>query len=85
MSDLSQKTCLPCEGGATALTRTQAEAMLTALHAAWALSDNGASISRLFNFKDFYQTLSFVNAAAHVANSEDQEGNFWCLLDALQD
>ena len=71
MSDLNQKTCLPCESGVKPLTLVEAEALLTTLHTPWTLNDDGTSISRLFHFKDFYQTMSFVNAVAHVANSEN--------------
>ena len=71
MSELHQKTCRPCEGGVEPLTRQQAEAMLASLTTPWRVRSDGAAISRLFNFKTFYQTMSFVNAVAHLANTED--------------
>ncbi len=71
MSDLSGKKCVPCEGGVPALTRSEAEALRGQLHADWKLADDGKSLKRAYKFKDFYRTMSFVNAVAHIANQED--------------
>ena len=45
--------------------------MLQRLHENWQLALDAASIQREFRFKDFFRTMSFVNAVAHVANIED--------------
>ena len=37
----------------------------------WRLSGEGPYLRREFKFRDFYRTMSFVNAIAHVANIED--------------
>jgi 4a-hydroxytetrahydrobiopterin dehydratase len=71
MSELADKRCAPCEGGIPALDHAAAEAQLRALNGAWQLAADGKSLSRSFGFRDFYRTMSFVNALAHVANSED--------------
>jgi 4a-hydroxytetrahydrobiopterin dehydratase len=71
MSDLAQKKCTPCEGGVAPLTRAAATTLLGELDPGWKLSADGKSIRREFGFKDFYRTMSFVNALAHVANIED--------------
>ena len=71
MSDLTQKHCKPCEGGTAPLTRAEAQALMRQLHADWKLADDGKSIRREWKFKNFYHTMSFVNAAAHIANAED--------------
>jgi 4a-hydroxytetrahydrobiopterin dehydratase len=34
-------------------------------------SRSGDEISKTFNFKNFYETMSFVNAVAHIANQLD--------------
>ncbi len=70
-SDLAQKKCKPCEGGVAPLSRAAAEALLPKLDPAWRLSEDGRSIRRELPFRDFYRTMSFVNALAHVANIED--------------
>jgi 4a-hydroxytetrahydrobiopterin dehydratase len=71
MSDLTGKRCRPCEGGVAPLDRAEASRLLTKLSSGWQLSADGLSIRREFSFKDFYRTMSFVNALAHVANLED--------------
>jgi len=37
----------------------------------WKLAPDSKSLKRSLRFKDFYRTMSFVNALAHVANVED--------------
>jgi 4a-hydroxytetrahydrobiopterin dehydratase len=71
MSTLTQKRCKPCEGGVEPLSRTQAQTLLEELGADWRLADDGKSIRAQWQFKNFYRTMSFVNAVAHIANSED--------------
>jgi 4a-hydroxytetrahydrobiopterin dehydratase len=71
MNELVQKKCKPCEGGVAPLTRAAAEALLTKLAAGWQLTADAHSIRCELAFKDFYRTMSFVNAVAHVANIED--------------
>ncbi len=68
---LRARRCQPCEGGVAPLTPEQARQALLQLADGWQLSADGKAISREFRFKDFYRTMSFVNALAHVANIED--------------
>jgi 4a-hydroxytetrahydrobiopterin dehydratase len=71
MSDLAQRKCKPCEGGVAPLGRREAEQLLGSLAPAWKLAEDTKTIRREFAFKDFYRTMSFVNALAHIANIED--------------
>jgi 4a-hydroxytetrahydrobiopterin dehydratase len=71
MSDLAARRCKPCEGGVPPLSAEQAAALLAQLSSAWVLTDNAHAIRREFTFRDFYRTMSFVNALAHLANIED--------------
>jgi len=71
MSELSERSCRPCEGGMPALTRAQAEALMGQLDGAWQLDAEARALRRAFSFRDFYRTMSFVNALAHLANVED--------------
>lgn len=71
MKTLAQKKCEPCEGGVAPLTRDEATALMSQLDAGWTLAADARSIRREFSFKDFYRTMSFVNALAHLANIED--------------
>ena len=68
MNDLARKKCRPCEGGVAPLTAEQARAMLKGLDG-WAL--DGAMIAKTYRFKDYHETIAFVNAAAWVSHRED--------------
>src|SRR4029077_12631645 len=71
MSELAARRCKPCEGGMPPLTAAEAAGFLTQISSAWVLIDSAHGIRREFSFRDFYRTMSFVNAVAHVANIED--------------
>ena len=71
MQDLTAKKCAPCEGGVAPLKRAKATALRKQLHKDWRISADAKSLQRSLKFKDFYRTMSFVNAVAYVANTED--------------
>jgi len=71
VNELSAKKCVPCEGGVAPLSRAEAEALSAELNPDWQLAADAKSLKRAFKFKDFYRTMSFVNALAHIANVED--------------
>jgi 4a-hydroxytetrahydrobiopterin dehydratase len=71
MTDLHARHCIPCEGGVAPMARHAVEEVLQRLHEDWQLSVDATSIQREFRFKDFFRTMSFANAVAHVANLED--------------
>lgn len=71
MTELNEKKCLPCEGGVAPLTAEEAGKLRKQLHKDWTIASDARSIVRELKFKDFYRTMSFVNALAHIANIED--------------
>jgi 4a-hydroxytetrahydrobiopterin dehydratase len=70
MSELSNKSCKPCEGGAPALARAEAQKLLAQIPE-WSLNDGANEINRSFKFKNYYETMAFVNALAWIAHRED--------------
>jgi 4a-hydroxytetrahydrobiopterin dehydratase len=70
MSGFSERRCAPCSGNATAYSLEQAQLAVQKV-SGWELVEDGKAIRRQFRFKDFYRTMSFVNALAHIANIED--------------
>lgn len=70
MSKLTDRKCVPCEGGTEPLDASQAATLLQELHSDWSLVDDGKAIEREFKFKAFSRTMSFVNAVAFVATNE---------------
>ena len=73
--DLSDRHCKPCEGGVAPMDRSEAQSTLAEI-AGWDLSPDGKSISRRFEFKGFYKCMSFINAMAWIANSENHHPDF---------
>jgi 4a-hydroxytetrahydrobiopterin dehydratase len=69
--DLTDKHCKPCEGGVDPLNAEQAGELLTKLHSDWSIAADGKEISRTYRFKNYYQTMAFVNALAWIAHAED--------------
>lgn len=70
MSELHTIRCVACEGGIPALTLEETNKYLTQVKN-WELINDNKFISRRFNFKNFYQTMAFVNAIAWIANQEN--------------
>ena len=68
MSNLADKHSQPIKPGTPALTDSYAKELLATLPG-W-VSKDGA-ISKAFSFKNYYETMAFVNAVAWIANSED--------------
>ena len=66
--DLAAKHCTPCEGGTPPLGREEVARRLAKLPG-WEQAEG--EIAKRFEFKNFYQTMAFVNAVAWVAHSED--------------
>jgi len=65
---LVRRKCAPCEGGVAPLEPANVNALLNGLPG-WAL-DNGA-ISRTWQFRNYFETMAFVNATAWVSHRED--------------
>jgi 4a-hydroxytetrahydrobiopterin dehydratase len=66
--DLTNKQCKPCEGGVPPLSQDEINALMQQLDG-W--SQHGQLIGKTFEFKNYYQTLAFVNAVAWVSHRED--------------
>lgn len=68
MTGLSDKKCKPCEGGVAPLKLEEIGNLLKQVPG-WEHA-NGA-IARSYSFKNYYQTMAFVNAVAWIAHRED--------------
>ena len=66
--DLSTKHCKPCEGGIDPMSETEVASALKTLPG-WELQ-NG-QIVRTFKFKDYHETMAFVNASAWISHTEN--------------
>lgn len=70
MTELTTKSCKPCEGGVDPLNREQCEQLLKDTPG-WELSDDATTLTRSYEFRNFFRTMSFVNVVAHIANNEN--------------
>lgn len=68
MSDLQQKTCRPCEGGVSPMNDSQIQEYLEQVNS-WEYKEG--NIVRNFAFKNYYETIAFVNAVAWVSHKEN--------------
>jgi 4a-hydroxytetrahydrobiopterin dehydratase len=83
MSELTAKRCVPCEGGVAPMDDEQARDMLQQLND-WELDGAGKEISRTYKFKNYYQTMAFVNALAWVAHREDHHPDLLVSYNRVQ-
>ena len=68
--DLTQQTCVACEGLTHPLSENQVETLMPQLRD-WQTQNSSKELYKEFKFKDFYQTMAFVNAVAWIANQEN--------------
>ncbi len=68
LSNLTSKQCEPCAAGAPALSPDRVHSLLKQLDG-WTLYDR--LIGKTFEFKNYYQTMAFVNAVAWLSHRED--------------
>ncbi len=66
--DLTNKQCKPCEGGVPPLAQAEINALLERLPG-WQQQEQ--TISKSYTFKNYYQTIAFVNAVAWMTHRED--------------
>lgn len=66
--DLTSKQCKPCEGGVPPLSADEVSVLLQQI-AGWQL--HAKQITKTYAFKNYYQTMAFVNAVAWVSHRED--------------
>jgi 4a-hydroxytetrahydrobiopterin dehydratase len=71
VKELSEKHCAPCEGGVAPLSPAKVLRLRKQLHKDWKVAEDFKSLKRSLKFKDFYRTMSFVNALSYIANTED--------------
>jgi len=70
LNDLLTESCQSLPKGAASLSESEAQELLV-LFPEWDISMDGKSISRNYKFKNYYETMSFLNVAAWIAHQED--------------
>ena len=67
---LSDKTCLPCEGGIPPLGVSAVKRYMAHLQKGWQAVGNN-KLKRIFKFKNFVESMSFTNAVALLAQADN--------------
>ena len=71
---LADKTCTPCRGGIPPLTRDEAQ-RFQAQAPNWELVDDAHRIERTFRFRNFRESLGFVQEVGELAETEFHHPN----------
>lgn len=77
MEKLTERKCVPCEGGVDPISLSKASEYLKQLHPDWKIIENGQKIERKFTFKNFRQALEFVNKVGELAEQEGHHPNIY--------
>lgn len=67
---LTEKRCVPCEGGVPTIKGGEIENYTCQLKSKWSVVD-GKKIRREFTFPDFVAAMAFANRVAEIAESEE--------------
>lgn len=70
MSKLTEKHCLPCEGGVDPLTPEEIAKYMLELKQ-WQVLPDHKTIYKSFRFGNYYETMAFVNAIAWLSHMEN--------------
>jgi 4a-hydroxytetrahydrobiopterin dehydratase len=81
VSDLASKQCKPCTGGVPPLSQAETDSLMKQLEG-WQQSGN--LIGKTYRFKNYYQTIAFVNAIAWMAHREDHHPNIAVAYDSCR-
>jgi 4a-hydroxytetrahydrobiopterin dehydratase len=82
MDNLSQKHCVPCEGGTLPLPENAVAEYLRAAPE-WKAID-GKKIAREFKFKDFKAAMAFINKVAEIAEAEQHHPDIYIFYNLVK-
>jgi len=71
MSALSARHCHKLTTEDAAMDVDEASTLIQQLDPEWQLDAKGQSISYSYTFKNYYQTIAFVNVIAQIAHQQD--------------
>ena len=71
MDDLSSQQCHNLSTDDPALEQEKTSGLLQQLDPPWQLNADAKTISHTYQFKNYYQTMAFVNVIAQIAHQQD--------------
>lgn len=82
MEPLEDRKCVPCEGGVEPLNPEEAAELQKQLDD-WSLIDGAHLLAKHFMFKDFKETMKFVNEVARIAEEEGHHPDMTVSYDSV--
>ncbi len=71
MSELVNRQCSNDPESAPKLDNSECEDLMSAIDEGWDLDLPGQTLSRRFEFKNYYQTIAFANSVAWIAHAQN--------------
>jgi len=71
MAELGSQQCSNLSGSDKALNQEETSAYLRQLNPQWQLNKEKQAIFYTYTFKNYYQTMAFVNVIAQIAHQQD--------------
>lgn len=68
--NLSEKKCIPCEGGVPPLSLDQRISLLKKLHTEWTLTNNNSHLFRKLKFQDFITPMKIAWEIGQLAEEQ---------------
>lgn len=81
--DLAAKTCFACEGGTPSMLASEVAKYIKQVNTDWKVVDNH-HIVREFSFKDFKESMKFVNEVADIANKEGHHPDIYIFYNRVK-
>ncbi|MGO9269398.1 MAG: 4a-hydroxytetrahydrobiopterin dehydratase [Terriglobia bacterium] len=75
MSDLANKTCVPCHGGVPPVKGAELDDLLKHVNG-WSVV-NEHHLTKAYKFPDFRQALAFVNRVGEIAEQQGHHPNIF--------
>lgn len=84
MANLTEKHCIPCEGGIPPMTDEEVDRYLAQVGNGWEHKIGLVhKLAKTFHFPDFIHTMAFVNAIAKLAEEEGHHPDMRIAYDRL--
>ncbi len=80
--DLTQKKCVPCEGGVPPIAGGEINKYLSQLQTGWNVEE-GKKIKKEFKFTDFKESIDFVVRVAELAELEGHHPDIFIFYDRV--
>lgn len=81
--DLTQKHCVPCEGGVLPMSAEEVYKYLSQVNG-WVVIDGNKRINKKFKFKNFVDAMKFINNVAEIAEKEKHHPNVHIFYNTVE-